>query len=70
MENLDFTEDEIQDQLVLLGYENIPKHKLSEFKKGWFYFYLSTLCFLSFHSTLSKMIIIFAVLAISYKSPF
>lgn len=34
MDNLDFTEDEIQDQLVLLGYENIPKHRLSEFKKG------------------------------------
>lgn len=34
MDNLAFTEDEIQDQLVLLGYENIPKHRLSEFKKG------------------------------------
>eukprot|EP00066_Takifugu_rubripes_P028352 XP_011617618.1 PREDICTED: hydrolethalus syndrome protein 1 isoform X3 [Takifugu rubripes] len=33
MDNLDFTEDEIQHQLVFLGYENIPKHRLSEFKK-------------------------------------
>lgn len=38
MDNIDFTEDEIQEQLVLLGYKNIPKHRLTEFKKGLFHF--------------------------------
>lgn len=40
MDNIDFTEDEIQEQLELLGYKNIPKHRLSEFKKGLFHFCL------------------------------
>ncbi|XP_020495300.1 centriolar and ciliogenesis-associated protein HYSL1 isoform X3 [Labrus bergylta] len=31
-DNLDFTEEEIQEQLELLGYKNIPKHRLREFK--------------------------------------
>ncbi|XP_040893301.1 hydrolethalus syndrome protein 1 [Toxotes jaculatrix] len=33
MDNLDFTEEEIQEQLAILGYRNIPKHRLREFKK-------------------------------------
>jgi hypothetical protein len=34
MENLDFSEDEIQQQLEALGYNNIPRHRLHEFKRG------------------------------------
>lgn len=34
MDNLDFSEEEIQEQLALLGYKNIPKHRLREFKQG------------------------------------
>ncbi|KAM7394715.1 hypothetical protein PAMP_021501 [Pampus punctatissimus] len=33
MDNLDFSEEEIQEQLAILGYTNIPKHKLHEFKQ-------------------------------------
>ncbi|KAI3353521.1 hypothetical protein L3Q82_020044, partial [Scortum barcoo] len=33
MENLDFSEEEIQEQLKILGYKNIPKHRLREFKR-------------------------------------
>ncbi|XP_038144088.1 hydrolethalus syndrome protein 1 homolog isoform X3 [Cyprinodon tularosa] len=33
MENLDFSEEEIQQQLAALGYKNIPKHRLLEFKQ-------------------------------------
>ncbi|XP_072239697.1 centriolar and ciliogenesis-associated protein HYLS1 [Leuresthes tenuis] len=33
MDNLDFSEEEIQKQLALLGYRNIPKHRLLEFKQ-------------------------------------
>ncbi|KAM9461536.1 centriolar and ciliogenesis-associated protein HYSL1 [Clarias gariepinus] len=33
MENLDFSEEEIQEQLALLGYENITKQRLREFKQ-------------------------------------
>uniref|UniRef100_A0A3Q3AK30 HYLS1 centriolar and ciliogenesis associated n=1 Tax=Kryptolebias marmoratus TaxID=37003 RepID=A0A3Q3AK30_KRYMA len=33
MENLDFSEEEIQEQLAFLGYKNIPKHRLLEFKQ-------------------------------------
>uniref|UniRef100_A0A3P9DJW8 HYLS1 centriolar and ciliogenesis associated n=1 Tax=Maylandia zebra TaxID=106582 RepID=A0A3P9DJW8_9CICH len=33
MDNLDFSEEEIQEQLALLGYKNIPKHRLREFKQ-------------------------------------
>lgn len=33
MENLDFSEEEIQEQLAILGYKNIPKHRLREFKR-------------------------------------
>uniref|UniRef100_A0A672ZEL9 Si:dkey-23f9.4 n=1 Tax=Sphaeramia orbicularis TaxID=375764 RepID=A0A672ZEL9_9TELE len=33
MDSLDFTEEEIQEQLEILGYKNIPKHKLREFKR-------------------------------------
>lgn len=43
VENLDFTEDEIQEQLVLLGYRNIPKQRLSSFKKGGVAFYADLL---------------------------
>lgn len=34
MENLDFSEEEIQEQLAILGYKNIPKHRLCKFKQG------------------------------------
>uniref|UniRef100_A0A8C8JPC3 Centriolar and ciliogenesis-associated protein HYLS1 C-terminal domain-containing protein n=1 Tax=Oncorhynchus tshawytscha TaxID=74940 RepID=A0A8C8JPC3_ONCTS len=33
MERLDFSEDEIQHQLEALGYSNIPRHRLHEFKR-------------------------------------
>lgn len=33
MDNLDFSEEEIQEQLEILGYKNIPKHRLHEFKQ-------------------------------------
>ncbi|XP_028424268.1 hydrolethalus syndrome protein 1 [Perca flavescens] len=33
MDSLDFSEDEIHEQLVALGYKNIPKHRLREFKQ-------------------------------------
>uniref|UniRef100_A0A8C7U7D6 HYLS1 centriolar and ciliogenesis associated n=1 Tax=Oncorhynchus mykiss TaxID=8022 RepID=A0A8C7U7D6_ONCMY len=33
MERLDFSEDEIQHQLEALGYNNIPRHRLHEFKR-------------------------------------
>ncbi|XP_049577265.1 centriolar and ciliogenesis-associated protein HYLS1 isoform X4 [Syngnathus scovelli] len=33
MDNLDFSEEEIQQQLVLLGYTDVPKHRLREFKQ-------------------------------------
>ncbi|KAM4611781.1 centriolar and ciliogenesis-associated protein HYSL1 [Polymixia lowei] len=33
MDNLDFSEEEIQEQLAILGYRNIPKHRLREFKR-------------------------------------
>ncbi|XP_042372587.1 hydrolethalus syndrome protein 1 isoform X2 [Plectropomus leopardus] len=33
MDSLDFSEEEIQEQLAILGYKNIPKHRLLEFKQ-------------------------------------
>lgn len=33
MDNLDFSEEEIQEHLAVLGYKNIPKHRLREFKQ-------------------------------------
>ncbi|KAM9770835.1 centriolar and ciliogenesis-associated protein HYLS1 isoform 1-T3 [Menidia menidia] len=33
MDSLDFSEEEIQEQLAALGYKNIPKHRLIEFKR-------------------------------------
>nr|XP_040041452.1 hydrolethalus syndrome protein 1 isoform X4 [Gasterosteus aculeatus aculeatus] len=33
MDNLDFSEEEIQEQLSALGYKNIPRHRLCEFKQ-------------------------------------
>ncbi|KAJ4944428.1 hypothetical protein JOQ06_012972 [Pogonophryne albipinna] len=33
MDYLDFSEEEIQQQLAALGYKNIPKHRLREFKQ-------------------------------------
>ncbi|KAG7485875.1 hypothetical protein JOB18_020233 [Solea senegalensis] len=33
MDYLDFSEEEIQEQLEILGYKNIPKHRLREFKQ-------------------------------------
>lgn len=34
MENLDFSEEEIQEQLAVLGFGNITKQRLREFKRG------------------------------------
>ena len=34
MDEFDFSEDEIREQLELLGYKNIPPERLQEFKKG------------------------------------
>uniref|UniRef100_A0A3P9IJ02 Si:dkey-23f9.4 n=1 Tax=Oryzias latipes TaxID=8090 RepID=A0A3P9IJ02_ORYLA len=33
MDCMDFSEEEIREQLALLGYRNIPKHRLQEFKR-------------------------------------
>ncbi|XP_076880771.1 centriolar and ciliogenesis-associated protein HYSL1 [Brachyhypopomus gauderio] len=33
MQDLDFSEEEIQQQLSVLGYTNVPKHRLREFKR-------------------------------------
>ncbi|KAM9314026.1 centriolar and ciliogenesis-associated protein HYLS1 [Pholidichthys leucotaenia] len=33
MDNLDFSEEEIEEQLAILGYRNIPKHRLVQFKQ-------------------------------------
>lgn len=33
-DSLDFTDDEIRDELSKLGYSNVPDGKLEEFKKG------------------------------------
>ncbi|XP_060797709.1 centriolar and ciliogenesis-associated protein HYSL1 isoform X2 [Neoarius graeffei] len=33
MEDLDFSEEEIQEQLAVLGYTNVPKQRLREFKR-------------------------------------
>ncbi|XP_018528084.1 centriolar and ciliogenesis-associated protein HYLS1 [Lates calcarifer] len=33
MDNLDFSEEEIREQLAILGYKNIPRHRLREFKR-------------------------------------
>lgn len=34
MDNLDFSEQEIEEQLEILGYKNIPKHRLHMLKQG------------------------------------
>ena len=34
MDEFDFTDEEIRDQLENLGYHNIPKDRLQQFKKG------------------------------------
>ena len=34
MEDFDFTEDEIREQLEILGYTNVPVERLQEFKRG------------------------------------
>lgn len=55
MDNFDFTEEEIEEQLALLGYNNIPKHRLSAFKKGQLnppYSFLSVCLFSIIHSGL------------------
>lgn len=36
MENLDFSEEEIQEQLAVLGYDNLTKQRLRDFKRGGF----------------------------------
>ena len=33
-DSLDFTDDEIRDELSKLGYSHVPDSKLEEFKKG------------------------------------
>lgn len=37
MDYLDFSEEEIEQQLAALGYQNIPKERLREFKRGGMY---------------------------------
>lgn len=39
MESLDYSEEEIQLQLAALGYSNIPKERLREFKRGGLIFW-------------------------------
>ena len=39
-DSLDFTDDEIREELSKLGYSSVPDTKLEEFKKG-LYLYLS-----------------------------
>ena len=34
MTDLEFTEDDIQRQLEILGYRNVPRHRLAQFAKG------------------------------------
>lgn len=34
MDEFDFTQDEIREQLEILGYRNVPTERLQEFKKG------------------------------------
>ena len=34
MDEFDFTEDEIREQLEILGYTNVPMERLQEFKRG------------------------------------
>ena len=36
MDDLDFTEEEIREQLEKLGYSNVPASRLAEFKRGEF----------------------------------
>ena len=36
MDEFNFSEDEIREQLELLGYHDVPHEKLEEFKKGKF----------------------------------
>ena len=38
MENLDFSEEEVEQQLAALGYANITKERLREFKRGGLFF--------------------------------
>lgn len=33
-DNLEFTDDEIREELAKLGYQNVPDKRLAEFKKG------------------------------------
>ena len=39
-DSLDFTDDEIREELSKLGYSSVPDTKLEEFKKGTFVFEL------------------------------
>lgn len=39
MESLDYSEEEIQLQLAALGYSNVPKERLREFKRGGLIFW-------------------------------
>ena len=36
-DDLNFTEDEIQEQLEQLGYYNVPRDRLRDFKRGIFF---------------------------------
>jgi len=36
-DSLEFTDDEIRDELSKLGYDNVPDRRLEEFKKGKIY---------------------------------
>lgn len=37
--DIDFTDDEIRDELSKLGYGNVPHHRFEEFKSGLYLFY-------------------------------
>ncbi len=39
MDELDFTEEEIKEQLEKLGYHNVPDERLKEFKRGIQFFH-------------------------------
>ena len=51
MDDFDFTEEEIREQLKKLGYSNIPDERLTQFKTGkytyyfFFHFIMSVLSF-------------------------
>lgn len=50
-QSIEFSEEEIQDELARLGYRNVPEEKLREFKKGKLYInYKSTWLMYNMHT--------------------